>query len=105
MLKDDGWGQRFCIKEVEATETPKQYQYIEKDGNWESKGRINKADMINDAWAGDFDRYVGLSREAVIKRFISKHEDEVSRLKKKVENEEDCITAAKKLLETQSEGY
>ncbi len=99
MLKYESWGHKFYIKEVEATETAKQYQYVDNDSGWKNKGRINKCDMADGCWAGESDKYVGLSRNAVIERFISVHETEVRRLKLRIEAEEDILKEAKKLLE------
>ena len=99
MLKYESWGHKFYLKEVEATETAKQYQYVEDNGGWKSKGRINKCDMADGCWAGEFDKYVGLSRNAVIERFISVHEAEIRRLKLKIEAEESALKVAKELLE------
>lgn len=101
VLKYEKWEHKFRIKEVEATETAKQYQYVEGNGGWKSKGRINKCDMVDGCWAGEYDKYVGLSRNAVIERFISVHETEVRRLKLKIEAEENTIKIAKELLENE----
>ena len=99
MLKYESWGHKFHLKEVEATETAKQYQYVEDNGGWKSKGRINKCDMADGCWAGESDKYVGLSQKAVIERFIKAHESEVRKLKLRIEAEEDILKEAKKLLE------
>lgn len=97
MLKYESWGHKFYLKEVEATETAKQYQYVDNDGGRKIKGRINKSDMADDCWAGECDKYIGLSRNVVIERFISVHEAEIRRLKLKIEAEENAIKVAKEL--------
>lgn len=94
-----GINRSFIVEEVDATETAKQYQYTVGCGSWTRTGRINKAEMSDDVWVSEFDKYVGLSREAVIKRFISRHEYEVGKLKERIRYEENGIAAAKKLLE------
>ena len=54
--------------------------------------------MHDGVYIGQFDKYIGMSHEDVINGFIEAHSYEVSKLKKRIKQEEDCIAMVRKLL-------